>query len=393
MSTIEKAAAKLAAKRKAKQAGTPEPAGSSVPDGPSANTPQPPPAPQAAQAPPPPQPELTPAARHSLKPISLGLDKAPDLANSAFGQTGALPGNDAPATRASSSGPVTFRIPAVPAGVAELDLEALEREGYIRPEGSGTAQAQEFRRIKRQLLNRIDRQRQLLATPQSARPAEHRSTRGVPPNLVMVTSALAGEGKTSVTINLAMSLAAEVDHTVLLVDGDIAKSDLTRQFNLMDRIGLGEVLKNPSMVSEALLGTNVPRLSVIPAGQYQENLDELFASDLMQSFAISLAEDNPDRIVVFDSAPLLVTTEAAVLAEHMSEILMVVEANRTPKEAVTQALSEFNDYERVSLILNKISGNSRFSQGYGYGYGYGYGKAQESGGTAEMDAVKTGTHS
>jgi exopolysaccharide/PEP-CTERM locus tyrosine autokinase len=281
----------------------------------------------------------------------------------------------------------------VPAGVVELDLEALEREGYIRPEGSGTAQAQEFRRIKRQLLNRIDRQRQLLASPKAARTAENRAARSVPPNLVMVTSALAGEGKTSVTINLAMSLAAEVDHTVLLVDGDIAKSDLTRQFNLMDRVGLGEVLKNPSMVSEALLGTNVPRLSVIPAGQYQENLDELFASDLMQSFAISLAEDNPDRIVVFDSAPLLVTTEAAVLAEHMSEILMVVEANRTPKEAVTQALAEFNDYERVSLILNKISGNSRFSQGYGYGYGYGYGKAQESGNTAEMDAVKTGTHS
>lgn len=392
MSTIEKAAAKLAAKRKAKQAGTPEPAGSSVPDGPSANAPDASTA-QAVPPAPPPKAEVTPAARHGLKPISLGLDKAPDLANSAFGQTGAVPGNDAPAPRNGSSGPVTFRIPAVPAGVAELDLEALEREGYIRPEGSGTAQAQEFRRIKRQLLNRIDRQRQLLASPKGARTAENRASRGVPPNLVMVTSALAGEGKTSVTINLAMSLAAEVDHTVLLVDGDIAKSDLTRQFNLMDRVGLGEVLKNPSMVSEALLGTNVPRLSVIPAGQYQENLDELFASDLMQSFAISLAEDNPDRIVVFDSAPLLVTTEAAVLAEHMSEILMVVEANRTPKEAVTQALSEFNDYERVSLILNKISGNSRFSQGYGYGYGYGYGKTQESGNTAEMDAVKTGTHS
>ena len=150
----------------------------------------------------------------------------------------------------------------------------------------------------------------------------------------MITSALSGEGKTYVSTNLALSLAAEVDREVLLIDGDIAKADTSRNLDLSDRPGLGQVLRDPSCIGDVILKTNVPRLSVIPAGEYLDNLDELLASDFMSDLVKVLAEQNPDRIVLFDAPPLLVTTEAAVLSRHLRQVLLVVEANRTSKDAV-----------------------------------------------------------
>lgn len=289
---------------------------------------------------------------------------------------------------------VSFRFPAVPSEAAELDLENLRQMGFLTPSATRSAQSQEFRKIKRQLLNRIDRRAQMVAQEQQApiqqghnHAGKHIAPRrAAPSNLVMVTSALAGEGKTHVTTNLALSLAAEVDRAVMLIDGDIAKADLTRNFGLTGRVGLGEVLKNPSAVNEAYLSTNIPRLTMIGAGQYHDNLDELFASELMESFVMAVAEQNPDRIVLFDAPPLLVTTEAVVLARHVSQILLVVESNRTPKEAVAQALAEIHDSEDISLVLNKTSGAGRFAYGYGYGY-------SNTDTTQEMDVVNTGTHS
>lgn len=319
------------------------------------------------------------------------------------------PGNQgSPANRGYSDAPrpgirsregVSFRMPAVPSEAAEVDLDALQNMGFVTPNVSRSVQSQEFRKIKRQLLNRIDRQAQMQR--QEAQEAANAPTpahtigehgrnaaapRSAPANLVMVTSALAGEGKTHVTTNLALSLAAEVDRAVLLIDGDIAKADLSRNFGLGGRVGLGEVLKNPSAINEAFLSTNIAQLTMIGAGQYHDNIDELFASELMESFVLAVAEQNPNRIVLFDAPPLLVTTEASVLARHVSQILLVVESNRTPKEAVAQALAEIHGNEETSLILNKTSGSGRFS----YGYGYGYSNPDT---TQEMEAVRTGTHS
>ena len=189
------------------------------------------------------------AAGHGA--LGRGYSPAPGSGYSDVGRAN----NQRPGIRSREG--VSFRMPAVPSEVAELDLEALQNMGFLTPNVSRSAQSQEFRKIKRQLLNRIDRNAQaqhhdaqeLHAQELRSVPATNvhsdagrsaSQARVTPPNLVMVTSALAGEGKTHVTTNLALSLAAEVDRAVLLIDGDIAKADLTRNFGLGGRVGLGD---------------------------------------------------------------------------------------------------------------------------------------------------------
>ncbi|MEM6707899.1 MAG: AAA family ATPase [Pseudomonadota bacterium] len=259
------------------------------------------------------------------------------------------------------------KLPVTPAKTLEIDLERLHQGGFVTPDYARSAVAQEFRKIKRQVLNRIGR-----GPGASSDGAPTSSSPDLSPyNAMMVTSALAGEGKTYVAINLAMSLAAELDREVLLIDGDIAKADASRAFGIEDRVGLGQVLQAPDRITDAVYATNVPRLSLVPAGDYQDNLTELLASDLMDEIVRSLAQQNRERIVLFDAPPLLVTTEAAVLSRHVGHVLLVVEANRTPKDALAKAVLELGDHPGVMMMLNKATGSGRFGYGYGYGYGYG----------------------
>lgn len=272
----------------------------------------------------------------------------------------------------------------------ELDFDALTALGFLTPDSGRSTLSQEFRKIKRQVLNRLD----LLEAGLGAEEVEYDRSQELgtaPFNTLMVSSALAGEGKTYVSINLAVSLAGELDREVLLIDGDMAKADVSRHLGLSDRVGFGQILRDPSLINEAILATNIPRLSVIPAGVYQDNLDELLASELMGELVVALAEQNPERIVLFDAPPLLVTTEAAVLSRHLRQVLLVVEANRTPKDAVLQAVRELGQHRNVLMVLNKISGGSRF----GYGYGYGYEHNAKPGGTQsqEVAVAQPRTHS
>jgi len=255
--------------------------------------------------------------------------------------------------------------PLGPGAFFDIDLEDIQARGYITP-GEGRSQlAQEMRRIKRPLLLNMQRAD---ATSQTEAP---------PANLIMVTSALPGEGKTFVALNLAMSMTAEVDRRVLLVDGDIARGDLSNQLGVADRRGLSDLLQESNYLSEdGVLTSNVDRLSVLPAGSQTDHVDELFASGQMRILTHALAEADPGRVIIFDASPLLATTEAAVLAQQMGQILVVVEANKTPQDAVSQALGLLQGCSNVSLMLNKAT--SRGAGGYGYGYGYGDGGQAEN---------------
>lgn len=332
MSTIEKAAERIAARKAAQTESATESATSAL--------------------------NSAPANAHHLA-VQTSL---PELAHEAeFG------GPLAADYRAAESDVLPFQLPEMPTEYCEIDLEALEARGFLAPHSRRSQQAQEFRRIKRPLLLQIKKSRAIDPTSTS--------------NLVMVTSALPSEGKTFISVNLAMSLAAEVDKRVLLVDGDVAKGDLSSILGVKDRLGFADVIQNPPAVRDALLATNVDRLTLLPAGEYTDGLDELYASDLMASFAHALAEQDPGRIVVFDAPPLLVTTEGTVLSRHMSQVIVVVEANKTPKDAVQQAVAELSDCPNVSLLLNKTSTSDAF--GYGYGYGYGQGAYQNSATTTQ----------
>lgn len=239
-----------------------------------------------------------------------------------------------------------------------LDLEGLRGQGFITPDVPRSQSAEEYRLIKRPLLKR--------ALNREVASSNERS------NLIMVTSALMGEGKTFTAFNLAMSVVMEYDHTVLLVDADVVKPHLTRILGLEDRQGLVDVLLNPELdLSSAMIQTDIPNLRVVSAGQFHSRSTELLASRQMDRLAEEISRRYPERIIIFDTSPLLATTQPSVLTHVLGQIVLVVEAGHTPQRAIKEAVSFIDRSRPVWMLLNKSSGG--FGTGYGrYSY-YGYG--------------------
>jgi receptor protein-tyrosine kinase len=191
--------------------------------------------------------------------------------------------------------------------------------------------------------------------------------------IVLITSALQGEGKSFSAAHLAMSLAVEPDYTVLLVDADVIRPNLTRTFGLAGRPGIMDAVADPSIdVQSLIVTTNIEGLSILPAGRSHENATEYFASARMHEVIEQLLAV-PNRIVVIDSLPLLMTTEAQALAPVAGQIVMVVRAERTTQRAVSEAIELLGKGANVKLLLNAVVRTKALGYlGLDYGYGYNY---------------------
>jgi exopolysaccharide/PEP-CTERM locus tyrosine autokinase len=237
----------------------------------------------------------------------------------------------------------------------ELDLNRMRDLGMVTAAGGRTRLLEDFRVIKRPLLQRA---------------FADRKEGEKPGNLIMVTSSLPGEGKTYCAINLAMSIAMELDHTVLLVDADVARPSVLRSLGLPAHRGLMDILLDDKVdMSDVMLRTNVDTLSILPAGTSTPRATELLASSAMSTLVNEIANRYPDRIVIFDSPPLLLTSESRVLASHMGQIVMVVEAQTTTQHAVKEALHQLEGYQNVNLIYNKTREFPGIEETYDYHYG------------------------
>src|SRR5882672_10467067 len=233
----------------------------------------------------------------------------------------------------------------------EIDLARLANMGYVTPDAPRTQLADEYRVIKRPLLTN------------ALRKSSTSVDRG---NLILITSAMPGEGKTFTSINLALSMAVELDCTVLLVDADVARPAVLDRLGLPNTKGLLDVLTDSRLeIGDVLLRTNVDRLSILPAGTHHPRATELLASDGMNRLVDELATRYADRILVFDAPPLLPSTESRVLATHMGQIVVVVEAERTQRSTLTQALATIENCPVVMTLLNKVVG-SEVGSYYGY---------------------------
>lgn len=233
-----------------------------------------------------------------------------------------------------------------------LDIERLEETGVLVSTRSRSTMAEEFRHIKRPLLAN---------TRKASKPAGDRSS------LIMVTSALPGEGKTFCSLNLALSMAVEVDMSVLLVDADVVRCNLMRTLGLQPRRGLLDVLTDPSLdLSEVLLKTNIPKLTLLPAGTCNVHSTELLASDAMNKLLSELASRYSDRIVIFDATPLLLTSESKVLASNMGQVVVVVEAEKTSCEALQEA---FAAVQRCPVVMSVLNKGKKSGPDYGSYYG------------------------
>lgn len=253
----------------------------------------------------------------------------------------------APAADSSTPRPGTRRV--------QLDLARMREMGMVTAAGGRTNLLEEFRVIKRPLLKRAFAERA---------PGKN------PSNLVMITSSLPGEGKTYSSINLAMSIAMELDHTVLLVDADVARPSVLRTLGLPPHRGLMDILLDDSLdVSDVLLRTNVDTLAILPAGTSTPHATELLASSSMTALVSELANRYPDRVIIFDSPPLLLTSESRELASHMGQIVVVVEAQTTTQHAVKEALQRLEGFDNVNLIYNKTRDLPGIEETYDYHYG------------------------
>jgi protein-tyrosine kinase len=219
----------------------------------------------------------------------------------------------------------------------EIDLGKLRQQNFLTPNSERTANGESFRRIKRHILSKIAK-----------------SKSGAPANLVLVTSTLPGEGKTFCAINLAISIALEMDRTVLLVDADVAKPSVPAALGFKAGRGLLDVLTDDAIdLSDVLCKTNIGKLTILPAGTPNQHATELLASDAMRELLLEMADRYHDRIIIFDSPPLLAASEATVLANQMGQVIMVVEAEKTPEGALKSALGRIEASNISGLLLNK----------------------------------------
>ena len=239
----------------------------------------------------------------------------------------------------------------------EIDLRMLAESQIITPDMPRAQIAEEYRVIKRPLIAN--------AMGKGAVPVPNG-------NLIMVTSSLPREGKSYTAVNLAISIAAELDNTVMLVDADVARPSVLNVLGLAPSPGLLDILTRDSVhLPDVLLRTNVEKLTLLPSGTPHERATELLASDAMTALLREMADRYSDRIIIFDSPPLLLTTESRVLATHMGQIVMVVQAERTSHAELRQALAAIESCPVKLVVLNQA--RSQSEGGYGYGYGYGYG--------------------
>lgn len=272
-----------------------------------------------------------------------------------------------PATRRTAPATAVDRIAArsaenLPAEIMKIDVDSLVDAGlYPRAEHRERV-AQEFRRIKRPVIN--------LAFGNGHPESENA-------NLVMMASAMPKSGKTWCSINLAASIARERDIGAVLVDADILKPNISRALGLEERLGLIDHLLDPAIsIDRIIVPTDFHDVVVIPAGQQHDEATELLASRRMQEFVATLSERFRSRLIVVDTPPLLLTNEARELAEHMGQIVMVIEAGVSTQESVSQALDSLNRTRPINAILNKARGE--FSGYYGSA-GYGYSSAPRQG--------------
>lgn len=281
-------------------------------------------------------------------------------------------GADVPVASPVAPPPIAKQLPvpdvqtASPASLSrriEIDLDALSQAGIVSPNAPRSQIADQFKVIKRPLIKN----------------AMGKGASVIPNgNLIMVTSALPGEGKSFTAINLALSIAMELDNTVMLVDADVARPSVMNVLGLETGPGLMDLVVDESVeLSSVLLKTNIDKLTILPSGTPHARATELLASDAMIRLLDDMAKRYPDRIIVFDSPPLLLTTEARVLASHMGQIVVVVRAGQTLQSDVKLALSTIEACPIKLMLLNQVTSLFKGRAGYGYGYGYGHGYEQQ----------------
>ncbi|MEM1439263.1 MAG: protein tyrosine kinase [Pseudomonadota bacterium] len=243
----------------------------------------------------------------------------------------------------------------LPSVVTAIDRDSLLEAGLLTGPDPDPAVATSYRRIKRPLIGNA-----------FSRTASDKDCA----NVIMLTSAMPGAGKSFCSFGLAVSVAQERDIGAVLIDADVLKPTITRAFGLESRKGLTDFLTDEGIcIDEILVQTDIDDIIVIPAGAVCEDSTELLASRRMKRFIQTLSRSFSDRLVVLDTPPMLITTEAQVLADHTGQVVLVVEAGVTAHSQMLEMLESLDLRKPVNAILNKSRNVATYQYGHDY-YGY-----------------------
>lgn len=251
--------------------------------------------------------------------------------------------------------------------IIQFDPARLQESGRLPPPDQARQTEDEIRRIKWPLLNAV-------TGSDGATPARN--------NVILVTSALPGEGKTFTSLNLALSIVRDRELRVILVDGDVARPGLTPTLGLEGRPGLNDVLEDTTRdASSVTYQTDVEGLFFVPAGKWHEHAPEFFAGSRMPQIIDELSRRVGNGVIIIDSPPLLATNEAQVVTRYAAQVVLVVRADDTEQQAVLDAIALVDKAAQVSAVLNRVKASalSRYYGQYYYGYGYGYGHREKTG--------------
>jgi MinD-like ATPase involved in chromosome partitioning or flagellar assembly len=222
----------------------------------------------------------------------------------------------------------------------------VKRVGAVRtPHFDESRTREEFRVIKRHMMSRIH---------------AGQGGAGNDPRTILITSAGPGEGKTTVTLGLAMSFMFERDCRVILIDADMRSPGLSRRMKLSDELGLLDFLENDDLrMADIVYPTSVKGVYAVPAGRPRITAPELIAGDRMRALLERMHEGDEQRIVIIDSGSVLSCSETISLASHAGQILFVAAKGQTKRVDMDEGLGILHrqagplDETRVALVFNK----------------------------------------
>ncbi len=239
----------------------------------------------------------------------------------------------------------------------QIDFRRLRDRGIYPPDAMQPGLRDQYRRIKRPLLANATGRKGLSVD------------RG---NLIMITSAIPGEGKTFTSLNLALSIAQDPDYSVTLVDGDVARANASGLLGVRDALGLLDLLADESLAAvDAVLPTSVESLSLLPAGRPHSLSEELLSSGRMERVVSSLADRNRHHIILFDSPPLLASPAALTLSSNVGQIVVVVKAGSTLRHQVVEAVDQLDPSKAINMVLNQTMGGIGGDEYGDYYHAYG----------------------
>ena len=185
-------------------------------------------------------------------------------------------------------------------------------------------------------------------------------------NTILITSAFAGEGKSVTSANVAISLAKEMIHTVLLVDADLRKPSLHKLFGLQSEAGLSDYLLEGPSLQDLFINPGIDRLLLLPGHLYIDNSTEAVGTPKMERLVSELKSRYPERYIIFDSPPLIEGADSLILSKYVDGVILVIEAGKTQIQHIKRALSLLEGKNLIGLVLNK--GEIPESKKYYYSY-------------------------